>query len=318
MTMTPATVGLALDAVVALLVAGLALRMLTSRDLFEAIILFVSFGMALSIAWVRVGAVDVALAEVALGAGVTGALLVNARRRLEQKAPEWLEVGRRSPAAATVPALCGILAGAAAFTGILAPRATDPLAPRILEAAGGTAAGNPVTAVLLDFRGYDTLLEVAVLVAGITAVWALERGRPAVPASATAADEPVLAELIRWIVPLTVIAAVYLTWQGSYGPGGAFQAGALLAGAGVLMLAAGFLRPVPRGSALLRGTVAAGLFVFAGAAVATLILEGSLLRYPAGGAYWWILGIEAVLTISIAAVLAALFVDVPSAPAEER
>jgi multisubunit Na+/H+ antiporter MnhB subunit len=314
----PTALGNAFDLLVALLVAGLALRLLVTRDLFEAIILFVSFGLALSIAWVRIGALDVALAEVALGAGVTGALLVNARRRLEQNAPEWLEPGRRTPAAAVVPALCGVLAAAAAWAGIAAPRAPDPLAPRVMDAAARTAAENPVTAVLLDFRGYDTLLEVGVLLAGITAVWALERGRPAVPASASAADEPVLAELVRWIVPLTVIAAVYLTWRGSYGPGGAFQAGALLAGAGVLMLAAGFLRPNSPGSPLLRGTVAAGLFVFTAAAAATLLMEGSLLRYPAAGAYWWVLGIEAVLTLSIAAVLAELFVDVPSAPSEER
>lgn len=316
--MSAAVTSAAFDIVLALLVAGLAVRLLTTRDLFEAIILFVSFGLALSIVWVRIGTVDVALAEVALGAGVTGALLVNARRRLEQKAPEWLEVGRRSPAAALVPALCGILAAAAALSGLLAERAADPLAPVVLDAAARTAAENPVTSVLLDFRGYDTLLEIGVLVAGITAVWALERGRPAVPAEATADDEPVLAELVRWIVPLTIISAVYLTWRGSYGPGGAFQAGALLAGAGVLMLASGFLRPVTPGSRLLRGTVAAGLFVFAGAALFTALQHGGLLRYPDAGAYWWILGIEAVLTVSIAAVLAELFVDVPSAPAEER
>jgi multisubunit Na+/H+ antiporter MnhB subunit len=308
----------AFDVVLALLVAALALRLLTTRDLFEAVILFVSFGLALSIVWVRVGAVDVALAEVALGAGVTGALLVNARRRLEQKAPEWLEVTRRGPAAAAVPALCGILAAAAALAAVRAPRAAVPLAPRILARSAETAPQNPVTAVLLDFRSYDTLLEIGVLVAGIVAVWALERGRPAVPAAATVEDEPVLAELVRWIVPLTLIMAVYLTWMGSYGPGGAFQAGALLAGAGVLMLAAGFMRPYAPGSRLLRSAVAAGLFVFAAAALVTAVGQDTMLRYPEGAAYWWILGIEAVLMVSIAAVLAELFVDVPSAPAEEH
>jgi multisubunit Na+/H+ antiporter MnhB subunit len=310
--------GLAFDLVLALLVAALALRLLTSRDLFETIILFVSFGLALTIVWVRIGAMDVALAEVALGAGVTGALLVNARRRLEHKAPEWLEVARRGPASALVPALCGVLAAAAALNAVRAPRAAEPLAPRVMARIGETAAENPVTAVLLDFRSYDTLLEIGVLVAGIVAVWALERGRPAVPVAATTADEPVLAELLRWIVPLTLITAIYLTWMGSYGPGGAFQAGALLAGAGVLMLASGFLRPYAPGSRLLRSAVAAGLFVFAGAALLTASQQDAMLRYPAATAYWWILGIEFVLMISIAATLAELFVDVPAAPAEER
>jgi multisubunit Na+/H+ antiporter MnhB subunit len=316
--MTPHVLAAAFDVVLCLVVAGLALRLLTTADLFEAIILFVSFGLALALVWVRIGAVDVALAEVALGAGVTGALLVNARRRLEKKAPEWLEVVRRGPASAVVPVLCGVLAALVALVGVGAHRAARPLAPRILETTAQTAAQNPVTAVLLDFRAYDTLLEIGVLVAGITAVWALERGRPAVPAAATAAEEPVLAELVRWIVPLTFIAAIYLTWLGSYAPGGAFQAGALLAGAGVLMLASGFLTPYRPGSALLRSTVAAGLFVFTAAALATAVQKGAMLRYPQETAYYWILGIEAVLMVSIAAVLAELFVDVPSAPSAER
>lgn len=306
------------DAALCVLVAGLALRLLTTRDLFEAVILFVSFGLALAMVWVRIGAVDVALAEVALGAGVTGALLVNARRRLEQKAPEWLEAPRRAPSAAVLPAVCGVFAGAVALVAVTSPRTAQPLAPRILERTPDAAATNPVTAVLLDFRGYDTLLEIGVLVAGITAVWALERGRPAVPAAATAEDEPVLAELVRWIVPLTVIAVIYLTWLGAYEPGGAFQAGALLAGAGVLMLASGFLRPYAPQSPVLRITVAAGLFVFTGAALATAVGQGALLRYPAVGGYVWVLAIEAVLTVSIAAILAEFFVDVPSAPQQRH
>jgi multisubunit Na+/H+ antiporter MnhB subunit len=122
----------------------------------------------------------------------------------------------------------------------------------------------------------------------------------------------VLAELVRWIVPVAVIAAVYLTWVGSYAPGGAFQAGALLAGAAVLMLAAGFLRPYTPGSVALRGAVAAGLFVFTGAALVTAADQGAMLRWPPATAYWWIITVEAVLTLSIAAILAELFVDVPA------
>lgn len=307
----------AFDAALAVLVAALALRLLTTRDLFEAIILFVSFGLALSLVWVRIDAIDVALAEVALGAGVTGALLVNARGLLERQAPELLAVERQRVTAALVPALCGLLALAAAGAAIGAPRAADPLAPRILERTPDTAMENPVTAVLLDFRAYDTLLEVGVLLAALLAVWALARGLPAVPAPATAQDEPVLAELVRWIVPIALITSVYLTWMGSYGPGGAFQAGALLAGAAVLLLAAGFLRPWPPGSRLLRVAVAAGLFVFTSAALLTAVLHDAMLRYPAASAYFWILCIEFTLMVSIAAILAELFVDVPAAPAPD-
>lgn len=79
-------VGLALDGTLVLLLVALAARMLWTRDLFEAVVLFVAYGMTLALAWVRLGAADLALAEAALGAGVTGALFLNTYRRLARGA----------------------------------------------------------------------------------------------------------------------------------------------------------------------------------------------------------------------------------------
>jgi multisubunit Na+/H+ antiporter MnhB subunit len=305
----------AFDMLLALLVLGVAVRLLASRDLFEAVVLFVAFGLAVALVWVRLGAIDLALAEAALGAGVTGALLVNGARRLERKLPQAMEGEVRARLATVGLALAGLMAAGIGVAVVGVPRAPRPLGEQVLARVPETGVGNPVTAVLLDFRAFDTLLEIAVLVAGVLAVWALERGRPAVPAPATAESEPVLTTLVRWIVPLAVLAAIYLGWVGTWGPGGAFQAGALLAGAGVLLLAAGLLRPRPPGAPVVRALTAAGLLVFTGVAIHTLLATGSLLRYPAGQAYALILLIEAVLTLSIAAILAELFVDVPAAPA---
>ena len=39
---------------------------------FMIIVLFISFGLMLSLAWVCLKAVDIALAEAAMGAGLTG------------------------------------------------------------------------------------------------------------------------------------------------------------------------------------------------------------------------------------------------------
>jgi uncharacterized MnhB-related membrane protein len=50
---------------------------LASTDLFQAVVLFIAFGLLLSLAWLRLQAPDVALAEAALGAGITGALLLS-------------------------------------------------------------------------------------------------------------------------------------------------------------------------------------------------------------------------------------------------
>jgi uncharacterized MnhB-related membrane protein len=75
--------GWALDAVLAFLLLWLAWRALATPALFHAVVLFIAFGLVLALVWARLYAVDVALAEVAIGAGVTGALLLAALVRLE-------------------------------------------------------------------------------------------------------------------------------------------------------------------------------------------------------------------------------------------
>ena len=72
------------DGVLALVLLVLAWQLLRSPNLFKAIVLFISFGLVLSIAWVRLKAVDIALAEAAIGAGLTGALFLTALDRLQR------------------------------------------------------------------------------------------------------------------------------------------------------------------------------------------------------------------------------------------
>lgn len=64
-----------------LLVAALlwsAARALTTADVFRAVVLFIVFGLLMALAWARLDAPDIALAEAAIGAGLTGALLLDA------------------------------------------------------------------------------------------------------------------------------------------------------------------------------------------------------------------------------------------------
>lgn len=64
----------------------LAWNALSSSSLFRAVSMFIAFGLLVSIAWVRLDAPDVAIAEAAIGAGLTGALLlITLRRRREQR-----------------------------------------------------------------------------------------------------------------------------------------------------------------------------------------------------------------------------------------
>lgn len=70
------------DAVLGLTLVWLAWQILSSLDLFRAIVLFIAFGLLMALAWVRLDAPDVALAEATIGAGLTGALMLSALAQL--------------------------------------------------------------------------------------------------------------------------------------------------------------------------------------------------------------------------------------------
>ena len=69
---------LLLDGLLVLALLSTAAAALLSRDLFRAVVLFIAFGLVLSLCWVRLEAPDLALAEAAIGAGLTGVLLLDA------------------------------------------------------------------------------------------------------------------------------------------------------------------------------------------------------------------------------------------------
>lgn len=182
----------------------------------------------------------------------------------------------------------------------------DPRGLTAESLANLPAAGleNPVTAVLLNYRGYDTLLEVAVLLLAIVAVWSLGR----VKVASVASEPPVLlAALMRLALPVLVISAGYSLWIGAYAPGGAFQGGALLGGALVLAFLGGLGPRLLAREIWWRAGLVVGLCVFAGAAGATVAATGGLLKYPAGRGGAWTLVIESAAMISIGLTLGLLF-----------
>lgn len=74
-----------LDTIIVVALLVLAWQALFRRALFAAVVFFISFSLLLSIAWARMQAPDVALAEAAIGGGLTGALFLAAVRRLESQ-----------------------------------------------------------------------------------------------------------------------------------------------------------------------------------------------------------------------------------------
>lgn len=71
-----------LDGLLVLALLTTAVAVLASRNLFRAVVMFIAFGLLMALAWVRLQALDIALAEAAIGAGLSGVLLLDAARHL--------------------------------------------------------------------------------------------------------------------------------------------------------------------------------------------------------------------------------------------
>ncbi|NJN47866.1 MAG: sodium:proton antiporter [Candidatus Competibacteraceae bacterium] len=162
--------------------------------------------------------------------------------------------------------------------------------------------------MLLNFRGYDTLLEVAVLFLAWLGLWTVgEREPNSAAAGAWVEKSDLLTSLVRLLAPLGVLIGVYLLWAGADEPGGAFQAGTVLASVGVLLQLSGRLQPAPFPDHWVRLGVIVGLLVFSAIAVGVIPAGGYLLEYPKDLAGLLIVIIETSLMVSIALILTLLF-----------
>jgi multisubunit Na+/H+ antiporter MnhB subunit len=303
-----------LDALLAALVLAAAGWTLAAPTAFGATIGFVGFGLVLTLAWVRLDAIDVALTEAAIGAGATGVILLLAVVRLRGGAEE---ISAATPGRAQ-RVTAGLLAGAVGLALALAVLALPDPAPGLAaEAAARTrelGVGNPVAAVLMAYRGLDTLLESVVLVFAVLAVWSMAPdrrwgGRPG-PAFPRQEDGP-LALLARLLPPIGIVIGIYIAWVGTDAPGGKFQGGTILAAMWVLAWAAGLVQPPTVTDRRVRLMLVAGPLTFLLVGLAGFGLAGGFLAYPPGLAKPLILVIEAAMTLSVAVALALLVAGPP-------
>ncbi len=192
------------------------------------------------------------------------------------------------------------------------------LAGQVEAHLGESGVEHPLTAVLLNFRGYDTMLEIGVLLVAVLAVWALG----AVPRSPWKLSAPsrncaLLRVALGVLTPATIVAAGYMVWVGAYRPGGAFQAGTILGALMVVLIGSGVVPlPLSRETGL-RMALGAGLFLFLLAAVLPMLAGGMLLQYPKGFAGLTMLAIETALSISIGAAVGAFIAGVAFSPGSD-
>jgi multicomponent Na+:H+ antiporter subunit B len=158
---------------------GITVAIVVQRNLFAVVVLAGVYSFLMATVLVALDAVDVAMTEASVGAGISTVLLLGALYLCggEEAKPlsrPWV------PLAVTL-----VIVGALVYGTLGLPAFSDPaapihvhVAPRYLQQAlAETGVPNVVTAVLASYRGYDTLGETAVVFTAGAGVIALLRRR---------------------------------------------------------------------------------------------------------------------------------------------
>ena len=228
--------------------------------------------------------------------------------------------------------LCLAMADLPDFGDPASPASTH-VSPRYIEdAAAETGAVNMVTAVLADYRGYDTLGEAAVIFAAGLGCLVILAGAGGARADrlARGMSHPfgsvILDAAARALVPAVLVFAVYVLIHGHLSPGGGFQGGVLF-GSGLVMmrLVWGPPRPprgedpgVPAFGPSLKGSLilaCAGILGYVGIGLAAMAFGGNFLDYgvlplgddPAHVRELATLGVEAAVFLTVSGTVGVLF-----------
>lgn len=193
--------------------------------------------------------------------------------------------------------------------------ASTHVSPRYIEKTlAETSVPNVVTAVLADYRGYDTMFEtIVIFTAGVACLFLLRMTRRTKPGTRLYRHVPsgitfrvrkkenfphetgtferidldwvphdiIIKTICRIIVPISQIFALYVIAHGHHSPGGGFQGGVIL-GASVILYAvshnlhAALIRYSEKTATLLCG---AGVIVYAGTGLLCMLAGGGFLDY---------------------------------------
>ncbi len=205
----------------------------------------------------------------------------------------------------------------------------------ITETYHDTKVPNLVTAVLADYRGYDTMFETVVIFAAGIAIYAILRSfsGPVPPSRPEAIDTSIdgdhhriiIGSTCRIMIPIIQIFALYVVAHGHHSPGGGFQGGVILGASFILLSLAKDL-----GTALGRfsekrylalGSV--GIVIYAGFGLACQALERNFLDYeilhkimPATDSVMArshsMLGVEVGVAFTVTAIMFAIYANLSS------
>jgi multicomponent Na+:H+ antiporter subunit B len=159
--------------VLSVLVAVTALALLTVRHLLTSIVLLSVFSITLALTFAILGAVNVAYLEAVVGTSVSTIFFMGLMRWVDPAHLTRKSVRQRVRAVLPAAGLGGVL-----LYGVNAlPTFGDPTSPAsthvspyyAANSVADMASPNVVAAVLADYRGFDTMIEAAVVVTAVLA-----------------------------------------------------------------------------------------------------------------------------------------------------
>jgi len=156
----------------------------------------------------------------------------------------------------------------------------------ITETEQLTGVPNLVTAVLADFRGFDTLFETVVIFsAGLAVFSILPPPRRKRGAEKPEEDDPkgnlIVIQTCRLVIPIMQLFALYVIAHGHHSPGGGFQGGVILGSSFILWAIARSLPTSLQRLSSRRTKVLActGVLIYAGIGVICQLLGENFLDY---------------------------------------
>ena len=206
------------------------------------------------------------------------------------------------------------------------PASTSPVSSHFIQSTGvDTEVPNMVTAVLADYRGFDTMFEtVVVFIAGMAVLAILKSsGRRKGKREHEVEAEPdlIVTNTVRLIVPVIQIFAFYVLAHGHVSPGGGFQGGVVMGASFILVALAWDLEvALARFSAEKCILVAAlGIVLYGGIGFLSMLLGGEFLDYaelekvlPVShemARYHAMLGVEIGVGFTVTAIMFALYAN---------
>lgn len=238
-----------------------------SKKLINTVIIFMSYSCVMSIIWVLLESPDLAITEAAVGAGVSSILFFVTLKKIRavehEKASKkpadikdverhWeMKIFSRMYKVTAFIVCFGILTILLATVSQLPgfglannPDNNEVATKYIVDGMSDTGAVNIVTAMILDYRAFDTFGESCVLFIAVTCVTILLRiDTKSDNLSMPGGDddrkyEPkndiILQRTAAFLVPIIVLFGVYVILNGHLSPGGGFSGGAII-GAGLVL-----------------------------------------------------------------------------------